>query len=72
MEEEGILTVKFKTPQAAKLCVELMNGRFYDQRVIEASLSSGKEKFKKSKAGNEEEERKRHEEYGKWLDSQDA
>jgi hypothetical protein len=47
-----------------------MNGRAYYPHTIEAYLSTGKEKFKRSKRNDEEEEKKRHEEYGKWLESQ--
>jgi hypothetical protein len=48
-----------------------MNGRAYYPYTIEAYLSTGKEKFRKSKRNDEEEEQKRHEEYGKWLDMQE-
>jgi hypothetical protein len=46
-----------------------MDGRYFDGRKVVAYSSKG-EKFKKSVKGNEEEEKRRQEEYGKWLDSQ--
>jgi hypothetical protein len=49
-----------------------MHGRAFAGRVIEASISSGQEKFKKSKRSNDEEDKQRQEEYGKWLESQDV
>ena len=48
-----------------------MNGRAFAGRIVEASISTGQEKFKKNKRGNEEEETKRQEEYGKWLETQE-
>lgn len=71
MEEDGILAVKFKIPEAAVMCVNKMNGRFYDGRVVGASVSTGEEKFKRAKRDTEQEEKDRHEEYGRWLDSEE-
>ena len=49
-----------------------MDGRAFDGRTVAASISSGSEKFKKTKRGNEEDDAKRQDEYGKWLESQDV
>lgn len=50
-----------------------MNGRFFDQRRIEADLFTGKERFKRSGTGDDlmgeddDDERKRLDEFAKWL-----
>ncbi|KAK3336787.1 hypothetical protein B0T19DRAFT_378787 [Cercophora scortea] len=49
-EEDGVVSVKFTTPEAAEACVRMMHGRAFDGRTVEASFATGKEKFKKSKA----------------------
>ncbi|KAK3396429.1 hypothetical protein B0T20DRAFT_417719 [Sordaria brevicollis] len=56
-EEEGIVSVKFATVEAAEACVHLMHGRAFDGRIVEAFFATGKERFRKSKnkdAGEEE------------------
>lgn len=56
-EEDGIVSVKFTTPEAAEACVKLMHGRAFDGRVVEAYFATGRERFRKSKQkGNEEDE----------------
>ncbi|KAK3392979.1 hypothetical protein B0H63DRAFT_457028 [Podospora didyma] len=47
-EEEGIMTVRFTTPEAAEMCLHKLHGRKFDQRTVEAFFATGKEKFKKS------------------------
>ncbi|KAI9661506.1 MAG: hypothetical protein M1831_003028 [Alyxoria varia] len=48
-EEDGVITIRFGNAQAAAACVSAMNGRHFDQRVVEAYTSNGKERFKKTK-----------------------
>jgi len=48
-ETDGIVSVKFRTPEAAKLCVERMHGRAFDGRTVEAFFATGKEQFKRSR-----------------------
>lgn len=48
LEPEGYVSVKFRSPEAAEACVELMGGRNFDGRVVEARLSFGRERFKQS------------------------
>jgi len=50
-EPEGIVSVKFKDAESALACINLMHGRRFDGRTVEAFLATGKEKFKKSKDG---------------------
>ncbi|CAK7263113.1 hypothetical protein SEPCBS119000_000317 [Sporothrix epigloea] len=53
-EAAGIVSVKFKTADAAAAGVRLMNGRAFDGRIVEASLATGREKYKKSKSGDDD------------------
>lgn len=53
-EEEGIVSVRFKTAEAAEACLQLMHGRAFDGRTVEAFYATGKEKFKKSKRDEDE------------------
>ncbi|KID90006.1 Nucleotide-binding, alpha-beta plait [Metarhizium guizhouense ARSEF 977] len=47
-EVDGVVSVRFKDTESAVACIKLMHGRSFDGRVVEASLKTGKEKFKKS------------------------
>ncbi|KAI1804036.1 hypothetical protein F4811DRAFT_521929 [Daldinia bambusicola] len=55
LEEEGIASVKFKTPEAAEACVNLMDGRAFDGRTVRATIATGRERYRKSgkKQGDE-------------------
>jgi len=64
MERDGVSTVRFANPEAANACVRLMNGRIFSGQKVEAYISDGSEKFKKSTAKDEG----RAEEFGKWLE----
>ncbi|KAG6845387.1 hypothetical protein H0H87_009734 [Tephrocybe sp. NHM501043] len=72
-EIDGIMTVKFRDPISAKACLLKMNGRFFAGRRIEASLFSGKQRFKRSGAGEDAEdggaegEKKRLDDFAQWL-----
>ena len=49
MEEDGIASVQFGNAEAAKACVDLMDGRSFSGQKLVAYVSDGKEHFKKSK-----------------------
>jgi len=53
-EEEGIVSVRFQTAEAAEACLQLMHGRAFDGRRVEAFYATGRERFKKSKKGDGE------------------
>ncbi|EGY22932.1 uncharacterized protein VDAG_04370 [Verticillium dahliae VdLs.17] len=55
-EPDGVVSVKFRDPQAAQACIAMMHGRSFDGRVVEASLATGREKFRRSKGGQADEE----------------
>lgn len=48
LEPQGIVAVKFRRPESADACVDLMQGRAFAGRVVEARLSFGKERFGQS------------------------
>lgn len=48
-EEEGIVSVKFQTREAAEACLRVMHGRAFGGRIVEAFFATGKEKFRRSK-----------------------
>jgi HIV Tat-specific factor 1 len=56
LEEDGVVTVKFKTVEAAQACVDLMNGRAFGGRTVEAVFATGKEKYKKSKKADQDDD----------------
>ncbi|KAF9531610.1 hypothetical protein CPB83DRAFT_848456 [Crepidotus variabilis] len=72
-EPDGVMTVKFRDPLSAQACVLKMNGRFFDKRRVEADLFTGKQRFKRSGAGDDimgdgdDDERKRLDDFAKWL-----
>ncbi|KAJ6499309.1 hypothetical protein C8R45DRAFT_821272 [Mycena sanguinolenta] len=72
-EPEGVMTVKFRDPLSAQACVIRMNGRFFDGLRVEAALYSGKQRFKRSGAGdeiegdNDEAEKSRLDSFAQWL-----
>ncbi len=56
-EEDGIVSVKFRTAEAASACVQLMHGRAFDGRTVQAFFATGREKFKRSDKADAEEHR---------------
>ncbi len=48
LEKEGVASVRFSDPDAAKACVGVMNGRSFAGQEVVAYISDGKEQFKKS------------------------
>ncbi|KAF9452373.1 hypothetical protein P691DRAFT_829554 [Macrolepiota fuliginosa MF-IS2] len=71
-EKDGIMTVKFRDPISAQACILKMNGRFFDGRRIEAALYLGRQRFRRSGAGDDLEEsedsdKKRLDDFAQWL-----
>jgi len=75
-EKDGVASVRFSNAEAAAACVRLMNGRWFDERQLEAYISTGNERFKKSSdkhAGDDdedEEEGGRLDKFGSWLEQE--
>ncbi|KAL5336928.1 putative nuclear mRNA splicing factor-associated protein [Aspergillus crustosus] len=82
-EPAGVVSVRFSEPEAARACVQLMNGRFFGGTAVEAYISDGSEKFHKTNEkraaledlaekgfdAEDEEEEQRLDEFGTWLES---
>jgi HIV Tat-specific factor 1 len=54
LEEEGVASVRFANAEAARACVEVMDGRSFAGQTVVAYVSDGKEIFKKSKKKQDE------------------
>ncbi|CAJ2501757.1 Uu.00g046100.m01.CDS01 [Anthostomella pinea] len=48
LEEDGVASVKFKTPEAAEACIAMMDGRAFDGRTVRAAMAVGKQRFRRS------------------------
>ncbi|KAJ3199221.1 hypothetical protein HDU82_000624 [Entophlyctis luteolus] len=68
--DDGVITVRFKDSEAATICAEKNNGRFFAGRKIIAYIYDGKEKFKETKTAEQlqEEEEKRLAAFETWLE----
>lgn len=54
LEEDGVVSVKYKKPESAAACVELMDGRAFGGQRVEAYIPSGRLKFQRSKDNNDD------------------
>ena len=81
-EPEGIVSVRFSDPDAARRCVLTMDGRYFAGTRVVAYIWDGKERFKKSDDKRvaledmaergldaDDEENQRLDEFGMWLES---
>ena len=73
-EEDGVVTVRFANAMAATACAKQFAGRMFDGVHVEAYIADGTEKFKKSKKqdANDEEEEKRLEGFGNFIEGDGA
>eukprot|EP00160_Parvularia_atlantis_P005572 Unigene14799_Nuclearia_a/m.44487 Unigene14799_Nuclearia_a/g.44487 ORF Unigene14799_Nuclearia_a/g.44487 Unigene14799_Nuclearia_a/m.44487 type:complete len:212 (+) Unigene14799_Nuclearia_a:464-1099(+) len=70
---DGVCSVKFKDEAAAAACVELMDGRYFAGRRVEAAIYDGATKydaFSSAKAEDADDEAERLRRYGDWLEQQ--
>lgn len=70
-EKDGVVSVKFEEKEAADACVKLMDGRMFAGERVEAYIFDGSERFRKKRkeTGNkDEEEQKRLDAFGDWLE----
>ncbi|KAL3480148.1 hypothetical protein BJX99DRAFT_35712 [Aspergillus californicus] len=82
-EQDGVVSVRFSSPEAAQNCVKLMNGRFFGGIAVVAYISDGSERFRKTNEkraaledlaekgfdAEDEDENQRLDEFGTWLES---
>lgn len=73
-EEDGVVTVRFGNAMAAEACIKVFNGRWFDERQVEAYIADGKEKFKKSKKqdADDEADKERLESFSRHIESGNA
>ncbi|KAF2088842.1 hypothetical protein K490DRAFT_37953 [Saccharata proteae CBS 121410] len=74
-EPEGIASVRFTEPEAAKACVRMMDGRWFGGTQVQAHIATGEEKYKKKKKNvqsddEDEKEEERLNKFGDWLEEQ--
>lgn len=75
-EPDGVASVRFANTTAAESCVRLMNGRWFDERQLEAFIATGNERFKKSNPKQMEQEEDedgeggRLDKFGSWLEGE--
>lgn len=67
---EGVVAVKFKQAPAAEECISVMNGRFFGGQQIACDFWDGETNYVVKET--EEEEQKRLEAYGDWLEAQNS
>jgi hypothetical protein len=69
---QGIMVVKFAQPSAASTAVKEWNGRLHNGRTVESIFWDGVTDFTIRDTEKEEKEMEtRHDEFGKWLDTQE-
>lgn len=74
-EKDGVVSIKFEDEAAAQACVKLNDGRMFAGEKIEAYIYDGTERFRKAKrerGDKDEEEEKRLEAFGDWLENEDG
>ena len=68
-ESEGIMTVRFREPEAARRCEMRMHGRYFAGRQITAARVDGKPKFRRTARQDDDEHgHERHDAFGAWLE----
>jgi HIV Tat-specific factor 1 len=66
---EGVVAVKYQTGLAATRCINIMGGRFFDGRKLEASYYDGHSNYKTEET--KEERKRRDEAWSRWLEGND-
>ncbi|GJQ11646.1 hypothetical protein GpartN1_g3437.t1 [Galdieria partita] len=62
---EGVVAVRFRSPAAAESCIELMSGRWYGGRQLEAEFYDGKTDYRYKET--EQERKERIKKFEEWL-----
>lgn len=77
-EPEGIMTVRFTTPEHARRCVDKMKGRFFAARTIDAFVIASKPRFRRSTHDDADDDdadadtdlQRRQDQFGAWLENE--
>jgi HIV Tat-specific factor 1 len=68
-EADGVASVRFADADAAKACVQVMDGRYFSGTRVEAYIADGSERFRKSNEKNTgDDESQRLDKFGSWLE----
>ncbi|PSS03563.1 hypothetical protein BD289DRAFT_154221 [Coniella lustricola] len=54
LEPDGVVSIKYRKPESAAACVQLMDGRAFGGQKVEAYIPTGRLKFRKSKDNNDD------------------
>lgn len=68
---QGVVVILFEEHAAATRCVEKMNGRYFAGARIEAEFYDGWTDFKQEEIKDDEEEKRRLDAFGDWLENDD-
>jgi len=63
---QGVVAVKYKNALAAQRCINVMDGRFFDERKLEAAFYDGRSNYFVEES--EEEKKKREKAWARWLE----
>jgi len=66
-----VAKIKFGTSVEAEECIKLMEGRFFDGVRLECAFWDGKEDLSKGPRASREEDEKRLDEFGQWLETRE-
>jgi HIV Tat-specific factor 1 len=73
---EGVVELKFTSAESAEKCIKVMQGRYYSARRLECAYWDGKTDYKRVRLRQcreeEDEERRRIEEFGQWIEDQNS
>jgi len=70
---DGVVAIKFKTADAASQCIELMNGRVFDEHTISALWYDGVTNYNvNAPQRSAEDDKKRIDAFGAWLEADDG
>jgi len=67
---QGVVALKFEDPLAAEKCIKVMSGRWFAKKQIRAEWYDGLTDY--SVKESEEDEAKRLEDFGNWLENQSS
>lgn len=72
--EDGRCAIKFKSPDAAKPCIEAFNGRYFSGRRISASLYDGSFRLRetRNRAAEAQAEEERLSRFTEWIENEDS
>lgn len=68
MNPQGIVTVKFKTDEAAAKCIEVMEGRYFGGRRVSAHMWDGSTNYHVKKKETAEEQQARLDKFAQQIE----